>query len=54
MANDEELARKAMKLMLEGIRKAALDTEMGHYIIDDIFYPAIDSYIKQAKEEPNQ
>lgn len=47
----QEAARKAMTLMLEGIRKAALDTELGHSIIDDIFYPAIDGYITKAIEQ---
>ncbi|MFV1627978.1 hypothetical protein VWY34_15520 [Phaeobacter sp. JH20_02] len=50
-ADGVKVARKAMGLMLEGIRKGGLDTEMGHHLIDDIFYPAIDSYIKAALED---
>ena len=39
------VAQNAMMLLLEGLRKGALDSEMGHKIIDEIFAPAIPDYI---------
>lgn len=50
----QEVARAAMSLMLEGIRKGALDTEGGHQIIDNIFYPAVDAYIDAALAEQKE
>ena len=46
----DAVTRRALILMLEGIKKAALDTGYGHWALREIFYPAVDDYICKEKE----